>query len=338
MRVSLSSRGGSARWGWPVTIAGLLIFILILFLPPLILRIDLVGAHVSAVDKARLTNNIRGVIVQALTGLAILAGAWTTWRQFAHTREASLRQLELGRESNVSQSLVEAVNQLANSDPAIRVGGIMTLGRLVAEMPTQLPVIDELLATHVRFHAPWPTADGTPTKTEEPPRMATRAPDIQAALSVLGRNGYLRSVRAVGYLSIDLSATDLRRADLNASNLVRVRLKDACLRHAGLIGADLRGADLLGADLQGAHLFNARADPTTWWPDGFDPLAAGVRVSDHLRGADLRGAWLDQLDLKTIDLTGALADEYTQWPDDFDLDAAGVIIRESTHETPPSER
>jgi uncharacterized protein YjbI with pentapeptide repeats len=50
---------------------------------------------------------------------------------------------------------------------------------------------------------------------------------------------------------------------------------------ANLAGANLRGAGLYGAnleraDLEGANLFGAEANEGTIWPEGFDPVAAGV--------------------------------------------------------------
>jgi hypothetical protein len=43
-----------------------------------------------------------------------------------------------------------------------------------------------------------------------------------------------------------------------------------------LAGTDLREADLKGADLSGADLKEAVADENTRWPEGFNPVAAGV--------------------------------------------------------------
>ena len=59
----------------------------------------------------------------------------------------------------------------------------------------------------------------------------------------------------------------------------------ADLRRADLFGADLEGVDLSGADLGGAllsgvNLTGARANKNTTWPDGFDPVAAGVIFED----------------------------------------------------------
>jgi hypothetical protein len=49
-------------------------------------------------------------------------------------------------------------------------------------------------------------------------------------------------------------------------------------------------------DLQNADLEDAVADVTTWWPQGFDPAAAKVRMVG-LEGSDLRGMPLARLDL-----------------------------------------
>ena len=45
---------------------------------------------------------------------------------------------------------------------------------------------------------------------------------------------------------------------------------------ANLKGANLEGANLEGADLEGTELVGAKANQLTIWPEGFDPVAAGV--------------------------------------------------------------
>jgi uncharacterized protein YjbI with pentapeptide repeats len=67
----------------------------------------------------------------------------------------------------------------------------------------------------------------------------------------------------------DLRGTDLTGADLSEAHLLRARLEQA----------DLRGADLSGTDLSSVHLDAAVADPTTIWPQQFDPSAAGVIIT-----------------------------------------------------------
>ena len=45
---------------------------------------------------------------------------------------------------------------------------------------------------------------------------------------------------------------------------------------ANLSPANLRMANLGGANLSRANLEGAKANEDTTWPDGFDPVAAGV--------------------------------------------------------------
>jgi hypothetical protein len=84
----------------------------------------------------------------------------------------------------------------------------------------------------------------------------------------------------------DLSGADLYEADLSAAQFVRADFHWADLRFANLSGAnltdanlgeaDLRFANLSGANLSGANLDGAVADERTIWPEGFNPVAAGV--------------------------------------------------------------
>ena len=73
---------------------------------------------------------------------------------------------------------------------------------------------------------------------------------------------------------------DLRRADLFGADLEGADLSGANLNEANLYEADLNGSDLGGALLSGANLIGATADKNTTWPEGFDPVAAGVIFED----------------------------------------------------------
>ncbi|HEY7416156.1 MAG TPA: pentapeptide repeat-containing protein, partial [Ktedonobacteraceae bacterium] len=88
-----------------------------------------------------------------------------------------------------------------------------------------------------------------------------------------------------------LDRADLTRANLRGADFFEVSLRNAHLAYADLReaktafgmfnGADLSFADLRGADMRGyikaANLHGAMYDQSTWWPDGFDPIAAGAR-------------------------------------------------------------
>ena len=53
-------------------------------------------------------------------------------------------------------------------------------------------------------------------------------------------------------------------------------LEWANLEWARLTGVNLVGARLTGANLTGVNLEGATANEGTVWPEGFDPVAAGV--------------------------------------------------------------
>ena len=76
----------------------------------------------------------------------------------------------------------------------------------------------------------------------------------------------------------DLYGADLTRANLRGADLTRANLRGANLTGANLSGADLDGANLTGVGLSNVSLRRAKADQDTLWPEGFDPVAAGVII------------------------------------------------------------
>lgn len=109
------------------------------------------------------------------------------------------------------------------------------------------------------------------------PHLPVRAPDIQEALAAITRIAPIRPY-AKGWWVVNLMGADLRRAWLSGANLRRFGLRNAKLERASLDGADLRGAELRGTNVNEANIVGAIADVTTWWPENFDPVAAGVRL------------------------------------------------------------
>jgi len=93
---------------------------------------------------------------------------------------------------------------------------------------------------------------------------------VQTAVTRSYRSSLKREPHEVNGYMIGPGA-DLRRADLFGADLEGVNLSGADLNEANLYEADLGGALLSGVNLIGA-----RANKNTTWPDGFDPVAAGV--------------------------------------------------------------
>ncbi len=89
-----------------------------------------------------------------------------------------------------------------------------------------------------------------------------------------------RRVRLAG---ADLRGVDLSGRDLSGYDLTGTRMRDANLTGVDFTGATLARATFQGADLTGALLGGALLDgaffdgQTTLFPDGFDPVEAGMR-------------------------------------------------------------
>ena len=83
------------------------------------------------------------------------------------------------------------------------------------------------------------------------------------------------------FTGVDLSGRNLRQANLRnavlkGADLSGANLDQAYFGAASLLEADLTGARLTGERLEHADLWEAKADRDTVWPEGFDPVAAGV--------------------------------------------------------------
>lgn len=207
-------------------------------------------AKVTPAELAVARNNVRTTLLQGLGGLVLLIGAYLTWRQTQISRAASRDELRLSREGQLTDRFTAAIDQLANDDVAVRVGGIYALGRIAEESITDRGAIADILTAYVRKHSPWPPEPNAPFPADYPldqlTDMPVRAPDIQAIMTVLGRRTP-SPPHPTAWITLDLARTDLRYAGMNGANLYRARLRGASLAKAWLFEADLRGVDLRGA-------------------------------------------------------------------------------------------
>ena len=124
------------------------------------------------------------------------------------------------------------------------IGGIYALERIAHDSPQDHPTVMEVLAACIREHSGEPLPG--PTPATDAPQHATR-PDIQAAVTVIGRRDTARHRRPINLRGVRLPYADLPEADLSGADLT----------DADLTGADLKGARLKGAKLMGAHLEDA---------------------------------------------------------------------------------
>ena len=220
------------------------------------------------------------------------------------------------------------IEKLGSDILNVRIGAIYALERLARDPATDHPAVTEVLTAFIREHSREQSALRESGDLEQEQRVR---PDVQAALSVIGRRTQERDItpdlvgasltfaflsraflRGAFLSGADLTGADLTCADLSGAHLVRAKLHGAHLTsadltvanlvHANLHGANLTSANPIGADLSGANLVSANlhcADLT--WAN----LIGGDLTGADLTRADLTGADLTGADLTGADLTGA---------------------------------
>ena len=146
------------------------------------------------------------------------------------------RNFTLSREGQVTDRYTKAIEQLGSKELDVRIGGIYALERVGRDSARDHPAVTEVLSAFIRGHSrePWPVDPGDKKR----PR-----PDVQAAITVVGRRVAKRDIQTI----------NLTRATLAGATLAGVT-SPALTAAADLLFADLRSANLAGADLGSADL------------------------------------------------------------------------------------
>src|SRR6266540_3285600 len=357
-----------ARVRWPLGGLAALVVILacVLVIPQWLVHWQLgaTASSLSPADKAKAINDVRATLLQGIGGAVILLGAYFTYRQLQTGRE----QLQIAQQGQVTERFTRAIDQLGHAELDVRLGGIYALERIANDSPDDRTAIAEVLTAFVRGHAPWPPKLAGQYLAEAPikqvPELQVRAPDVQAALTVLARRQPLPKLRG----RLDLEATDLRKARLGDADLKGVSLSSANLQEATFDGANLQeaildqaqlqAAILDGANLQGAHLEYARLQgaslnranlkganldmaqlqEATLFGANLQRASLnraslqGASINDadlqraNLNRANLQGANLHGAVLDRVELQKALADRRTYWPAGFDPLPLGIVL------------
>ncbi len=302
--------------------------------------------HVTGVLRQTARDDARGRLLTLGAGLFAAGALIFTALNFNLLRRNSQRAdqwqrrtYELTEQGQVTDRYTKAIEQLGSATVDVTIGGIYALERIARDSPRDHPTVMEVLAACIREHSREPSLRSAPVVgTPEP---VTR-PDIQAAVTVIGRRDAAHDLRQINlrgvYLPLadlyeaDLTGADLTGADLTGASLAHADLGPSDLTHAGLTlarpipaklahanltSADLYEADLTRADLTGADLTNAdltgaklpRAHLTHANLARAQLIAANLTRANltgaDLTGANLRGGKLRGANLTRANLTGA---------------------------------
>jgi hypothetical protein len=272
------------------------------------------------------------MLLQSVAGIVVVVGAYFTWRQvqiarrqLLHTIDMSNAQMALSVRSQVTEQMSRCIEQLGHAKAGVRAGAVYALEQLARTSDEARPGIYELLATHIRAEAVWAHHDPhTFVAIEPPPATASdsepeipllkvRAPDIQAALTALGRR-VVTPDQVVELQSVDLRACYLGDANFSGAFFGRAMLAYSDLAGANMSGAWLRRVNLRNSVLVRCNLQNANLQ---------DVILSGAEMAE----ANLCGSNLANADLSLASLAGAQCNSATTWPANFDWRSAGVIER-----------
>jgi hypothetical protein len=255
-----------------------------------------VFAAAAAVAQAAGAAPWLGIALAVVAGVGAFAAVGLVWLE--HIAE---------REQDAAERLRGALELLGEA--SVRQGGIYLLEGVARDAPTkyQGPMV-EVLTSYIRGNAPWPPR-AAGTAVSPIPAKHRPAPDVQAALSVLGRRDPNHDDPRI---ELRLSDVDLRGASFRRGHFEGIRLRRSNLEDAQFEGAHLQGAKLRDANLRGADL----------GPDRELRLGGANLHHANLSGANFEGA-----KLKGARLTGATFDGDTRWPDGFDAERAGCLRR-----------
>jgi hypothetical protein len=260
--------------------------------------------HETAVDNAR------GGLLTLSAGLVAVAALGFTALNFTLLRRNSeqadqwqRRTHELTEQGQVTDRYTKAIEQLGSDKLDVRIGRIYALERIARDSARDHPAVMEVLTAFVREHSKeqWPPPDPGGQA-----RQRFTRPDVEAALTVIGRRDQERDIRRIDLASANLTHADLAGAHLDGAYLAGASLDEADLHDAFLAGAELGGADLTGALLDCAHLNGA--DFTGSFLIG--AVLSGADLTDaDFTGADLPQADFTEADLRRADLRARDLDE-----------------------------
>jgi len=262
------------------------------------------AAAVTANELLKLQNELRGTIVQAFGGAALLIGLFFTWRNIRATevnlqiaQKTTASTLELTKESQITERFSRAIEQLGSEKLEVRLGGIYALERVAKDSASDHWTVMEVLTAFIRENAKW--AGAKQGKESAPERNFLTFPtDIQSILTVLGRRGRGKEREDGDRQFLFLINTDLRHADFFEAHFERAYLNGAHLEDSIAIAAHFDRAQL-----GGAHLERANFDYTSCQGAAFE----GAYLKDaSLNGTNFQGATLKGTHLEGVDLSSAI--------------------------------
>ena len=310
------------------------------------------------------SETLRNVGILIGGGVALVFGIWRARvadRQATAAQEqakaalgqlgATQEQLEIARESLLSDTYQRVAEMLGSDVLAVRLVGIYGLQQLAEDEPSKYHIrIMKLFCAYVK-HPTGREQDEHPIyqRIDDPLDLPVPSADVQAVMNAIGsRSAQGRSIELAKDFTLDLRGADLVGIDVHGMNFARADLRSVRLFHANLINADLSQARMNEARLEAASLhctnfFKAAlhaaelGDCVAEKANFCKAKLLGANLSDvNLKGAKLRDADMNSANLlrtsfECTDISGTtFAVDYV--PDDLDPSLIGFSFEHITQQ------
>ena len=237
--------------GWlaaVITVGGLT-YLLVWYVPDTLAR-----RHADASVESAWISAVAITLGVVATAAVAVAAFWysrsTNQATIDAAKDSTDKTLDAAREAQFPDRYSKAIEQLGSDNMDVRLGGIYALEGIAVDSARHHPTVMEVLAAFIREHSreQWPVPGSDDAAVPE----RTTRPDVQAALTVIGRRD---------------AARDRRRIDLHGADLIRANLTRANLTHANLTGAILSATNLADTELADARFSEAMPVPEGWVRD-----------------------------------------------------------------------
>ncbi|MCY4039613.1 MAG: pentapeptide repeat-containing protein [Hyphomicrobiales bacterium] len=259
---------------------------------------------------------------ETVRNLILLIAGIVGWYFLARRTKAAEQEAKTAEQGLTVARLTRATEQIANNNPSIRLGGMISFERIAETHEEEREQIVQILSARIHELAR--------RKDEEKTKKRNERLDIETAVRSLANIAKpLKhkktslcelldiNLSRLRFYDVDLSYFDFTGTDFNRTIVIRTNFNRAFLRNTEFNRAYLNGANLSETILHGANLSGARLRNA-------DLSSAYLRSANlgeaYLRGANLGEAHLSEAILHDANLSRAsLADA-----DISDADFKGV--------------
>ncbi len=224
--------------------------IALIFAPKVLLK-D--AKNLSDLDLIEKRIEIRKLVISAMSALLVVSAAVGAWREYRFEEYK-----DFGRQ------IVAAMNLLDSNSPAVQIGGVYALARVIEDSDRDAePMLRALVSALHQWTNKKVRSRDAPLSGPALAAFRVFGELQMAVLNGCGRLEFeelnLRSFRGENgryvnctFVNVDLTGSNMQGVNFSGATLVVVNFDESDLRNAQFDGAKLTGVSFVDADLRGA--------------------------------------------------------------------------------------